>query len=324
MASGSRKCQSPKRYLIKEIARNQKRAFMPVYLIRLLLVNSLVLYSHTVYAWGSQGHQLICDAAYRQLNTDNQQAIDSLIKQLPMRDKALLNQFLRRKTTHPIRFADACSWPDAIRKLKTYASFARWHYVNTDRASHSVDYRHCLHGCVVTAITTHYRVLKDSQHPWTQLQALMFLGHWIGDIHQPLHAGFASDRGGNRIKVIFQNEEVSLHWVWDSLILDQALDNQWGSLQELLNQQRTPVLEDDVNQSLNEQVLDWAWESAKASRAPSVGYCRQQNGECMEPVASPSIRVLSKQYTETHWSVVQQRITLASQRLARALANALN
>ncbi|CAI5533702.1 unnamed protein product [Closterium sp. Naga37s-1] len=54
-------------------------------------------------------------------------------------------------------------------------------------------------------------------------QALMFLAHFAGDIHQPLHVGFTSDLGGNRVHVTWFKRKTNLHAVWDSFIIDSAI-----------------------------------------------------------------------------------------------------
>jgi S1/P1 Nuclease len=55
--------------------------------------------------------------------------------------------------------------------------------------------------CVVSAIEDDFAVLASSDSTDEEkLAALKFLGHWVGDIHQPLHAGFQDDRGGNHVR----------------------------------------------------------------------------------------------------------------------------
>ncbi len=58
--------------------------------------------------------------------------------------------------------------------------------------------------CVIRAIAVHIDTLR---HPTAsavdKVEALKFLGHFVGDVHQPLHAGDAEDRGGNAIRVRF-------------------------------------------------------------------------------------------------------------------------
>jgi hypothetical protein len=48
---------------------------------------------------------------------------------------------------------------------------------------------------------------------------IKILCHLIGDLHQPLHVGYGTDRGGNSIEVEFINKETNLHKVWDTEII---------------------------------------------------------------------------------------------------------
>ena len=59
-------------------------------------------------------------------------------------------------------------------------------------------------------------VLRDRQAPRPdRIEALKFLVHFVGDVHQPLHAGYGVDRGGNDIKVWFYGDNTNLHSLWD-------------------------------------------------------------------------------------------------------------
>ena len=55
--------------------------------------------------------------------------------------------------------------------------------------------------------------LPPDQHT----QALKFLMHFIGDIHQPLHTENEA-RGGNSIPVLFEESHKNLHGIWDTEI----------------------------------------------------------------------------------------------------------
>jgi hypothetical protein len=55
-----------------------------------------------------------------------------------------------------------------------------------------------------------------------KLAALKFPGHWVGDIHQPLHARFQDERGGNHVRTLGSSCE-SLHTLWDSCIVEERL-----------------------------------------------------------------------------------------------------
>ena len=83
---------------------------------------------------------------------------------------------------------------------------------------------------VIRAIATPIGTLRNQTVSATdKAEALKFLSHFVGDLHQPLHAGRAEDRGGNAIRVRFLGEETSLHEVWDGgLIAGMGLD--WRAL----------------------------------------------------------------------------------------------
>jgi hypothetical protein len=77
-------------------------------------------------------------------------------------------------------------------------------------------------GDSVTALAQFKATLLDKDASLEQKQlALRFIVHIIGDLHQPLHAGNGTDRGGNDVKVRFFWEDSNLHRVWDSQMLDR-------------------------------------------------------------------------------------------------------
>ncbi|KAI9070599.1 hypothetical protein K1719_047438 [Acacia pycnantha] len=53
-------------------------------------------------------------------------------------------------------------------------------------------------------------------------EALLFLSHFVGDAHQPLHLGFLGDIG-NRVKLRWYDNETNLHQVWDDMIIGSAM-----------------------------------------------------------------------------------------------------
>ncbi len=74
--------------------------------------------------------------------------------------------------------------------------------------------------CVVAQLDRFEDELRDQRLPsHGRLEALNFVVHFIGDVHQPLHASDIDDRGGNNVKVIFNGRATNLHAVWDTWIL---------------------------------------------------------------------------------------------------------
>jgi hypothetical protein len=93
-------------------------------------------------------------------------------------------------------FSDSCIWPDHPRQR------ASEHFVNLprDSAGLSSETWPSAEACVVTAIKRDFEVLSSSNASRAQkLESLKFLGHWVGDIHQPLHVSFEDDWGGSSL-----------------------------------------------------------------------------------------------------------------------------
>ncbi len=147
-------------------------------------------------AWGPQGHSIIAEIAQQRLKPEVWQAIQDefSIKQL----------------------ADVANWADHIKSKRKETR--PWHYCNIAEGEISyIRERDCADGnCVTEKILEFTKRLQGSKVKGrNRKEALMYLVHFVGDIHQPLHLGNAVDRGGNTIKVIVQGESTNLHAVWD-------------------------------------------------------------------------------------------------------------
>jgi len=151
----------------------------------------------------------------------------------------IAEQFLEPTTVKQIRdllaienvttLADVSTWADEIRLQ--HPETAPWHYVNIpihpppgEVEGYDAS-RDCPHDdCIVAKIKQFEVMLADRQTPERQrLEALKYLVHFVGDIHQPLHVSDNSDRGGNDVVVTFQGYPTNLHAVWDTGIIEPAL-----------------------------------------------------------------------------------------------------
>lgn len=108
-------------------------------------------------------------------------------------------------------------WADRIRRDPGYERSGPWHYMNVADVSSVDAFEHPPEGDVLWAIEHFSAVLADwTEAPAARLEALKFLVHFVVDIHQPLHVGRASDRGGNTIELKFRGERTNLHRFWDT------------------------------------------------------------------------------------------------------------
>ena len=160
------------------------------------------------HAWGSEGHQVIALIAQSQLSSKARAEVDRLLAVEP-------GETMESVST----------WADEHRNPST----AVWHYVNFPRGDCVFDeQRDCADGyCVVGAIRRQLQVLASNAPDDKRLTALKYVVHFVGDVHQPLHAGFMDDKGGNKYQLQAFMKGSNLHAVWDSgLIKNLAEDAQ--------------------------------------------------------------------------------------------------
>lgn len=161
-----------------------------------------VLWSPQALAWGDLGHEVVCQIAFQELTPQARSAVRALIANDP--------EF---KT-----FAKSCTWPDDPPRQRPPE-----HYVNLDRAAAAFGDHACPEAdrCVVSAILNDTRDLVLIDDESEQLRLLKSLGHWVGDVHQPMHVSFEDDRGANSVNV---GEPCggNLHAVWDSCVIERA------------------------------------------------------------------------------------------------------
>ena len=138
------------------------------------------------WTWGSQGHQIIATIAQSQLTPAARKEVDRLLA-------LVLGATLESVST----------WADEHRNPAT----AAWHYINMPRGNCVYEAeRDCPDGrCVVEAIQRQADILQSSASDDKKLLALKYLVHFVGDVHQPLHAGYADDRGGNTYQLAKTN-----------------------------------------------------------------------------------------------------------------------
>jgi hypothetical protein len=177
---------------------------------RLLLAASLLLVPVSANAWSTLGHRLTARLAMDYLSTDARKEIARLLGGESL--------------------ADASTWADSIRNQRRETS--PWHYINVPVDSSFEGWsRFCPpEGCILAAIDRYATILADRKRPDAErAEALRFLIHFVGDLHQPLHVGDRGDRGGNNVKVTWQGRPTNLHTVWDSYLISSAgLDeDQW-------------------------------------------------------------------------------------------------
>ena len=240
---------------------------------------------------------------------------------------------LRYVITHlgdGIDMMDGTSWADSDDANLRYPDSFDFHHSHTPYRNCS-DFdmgRDCRNGrCLVTGIAESASIISDPTVPEiTRKDHFKFLVHYMGDIHQPMHTGFAEDHGGVDIALSFP-PGISLHEVWDYEILNRVMGGESGkNVVKLIDQQSVKLCEDkQYRESLwignirynpvntSESLIEFA--SAIASETATTITCerayRDLSGKFIETGDS-----LSRNYLRENGPVVVHQLTKAAIRTA--------
>lgn len=248
----------------------------------------------SVHAWGRQGHAIVAELAQRRLSPAAEAEVERL---------------LAAENTKSL--ADIASWADELRddpsREELSKATAKLHYINfrSDDCTY-VPPRDCPGDqCVVGGLAKYVSVLADRSQPdATRLEALKFVVHFVGDVHQPLHAGYRDDKGGNLFQVQFQGKGTNLHSVWDSGLLGTH-GNDWRAYAGELDA-RSPATLPPPIAPLENPYAQWAEQSCAATRD-----------------IYPDGHKIDDAYVTAELPVAEGQLRVAGERLAEVLNRAL-
>jgi hypothetical protein len=247
-------------------------------------------------AWGKEGHKIVCMVAFRLAAPATQ---------------AEIRRLMRLDSEFPA-FEESCSWPDHPRQRGSE------HIVHVPRTAAKLDADCPLADkCVVTAIKKDLAVLSSKSPSDTdKLASLKFLAHWVGDVHQPLHAAFKDDRVGTGIAVAGECNG-NLHAAWDVCLVIKAVGRDTAQAATDIVQALTPAQRKEWSAS---GPRAWANESFAIAVRPGTKYCVRHGPAC-DRSAGPV--VIDAAYVQAQSAIVRARLARAGVRLARLLDSAL-
>lgn len=191
----------------------------------LVLLGSLVISARPAAAFWEYGHETVAAVAWANVKPATRVRISRL----------LAREALVRTPECPAKTIEQASvWADCVKPLKDADGKSRfgyaynWHFQNVNVCRPFDLTGPCKDGnCVSAQIAREVAVLKGrTASDEARLEALLFLIHFVGDLHQPLHAGDKGDRGGNDLKAkygIYGNDKFGLHQVWDGPLAERAI-----------------------------------------------------------------------------------------------------
>jgi hypothetical protein len=299
----------------------------------------IIVSACNVFAWGRDGHRIVCRIAFQSLSKEDQQEVERLTKAY----KTPPDNDLKIEG-----YPDACIFPDVARSRAVdarkkgettspwihFEPFNAWHFLNVARSVKQIPASACANNCVVFAIEKHSHDLQTATNDQDRAEALIFLGHWVGDIHQPLHISYEKDQGGNLIQPVTggfypipriadkPDATLNLHSVWDSGIIRQDLPG--PDVLVFADMLQATITSAQRKAWLTSKPLQWAQESYDITTSPEVKYCKRTSCDAgCEALATPG-RVLTEAYQDEFADDVELRLEQAGTRLASLIHAALH
>ena len=208
------------------------------------------------------------------------------------------------------------------------------HFLNVPRGARTIEPANLCptaDRCVASAILNDARDLATAQDPSEKLRLLKSLGHWVADIHQPMHVSFEDDKGANFIDATGLCA-VSLHLAWDMCIVEKQIGTGETAVAAAL---RSEIKDEDrkawAPASLDAAaVATWANESLAIAESPFAQYCFRHADGCWYSVderqfsgTKRKVEITAK-YLEEEAPVVRERLKRAGIRLGAILNSAFS
>ncbi|MFI5396179.1 MAG: S1/P1 nuclease [Candidatus Binatia bacterium] len=308
-----------------------------------VLLLLLVCVPTPVHPWGCEGHETIALLAETHLTSHARKMVHDLLEGSPADPRM-------QRFCHPTArsvMAEASTWADDVRAddASPFHGTGQWHFINIPRGASPGDLRRfcpARTGCVLTAINHQLAAVRSGRSDRRRVDALRFIIHLIGDLHQPLHCATNNDLGGNCVPVTYLGIEPqlspdhpeddvyqpNLHTVWDTSIIRRIMEHRspmWFAdflehrfQSQLMLWQRKTI---DFNQ--------WAWESHQLAEQRAYGLLpapiRAERPERVAQCNAMSERILAlherltERYQNTAAPVVEEQLAKAAIRLAMVL-----
>jgi hypothetical protein len=299
----------------------------------------LLFWPSTTLAWGCKGHQTVALLAEKHLTPEAKQFVQKLLTENPVDPK--LNRYCGGASREPM--ADAATWADDVRGERKNGP---WHYIDIPRGAQRGPLEpYCgPEGCVTKAISEQLAILKDAKADAAKrADALRYIIHFVGDLHQPLHTVTNADEGGNCVPVKYFRRNPrehnhsftpNLHSLWDTAIPERDAEGaDPAEYAEMLDSQFSADVESWQKAGIH--VDEWAWEgfdfaesTAYGNLTPKIGIepnvavhsCSDDNN-IGERLLHQNI-VAGESYQEKAAPVVEKRLAEAGVRLAMILNDA--
>lgn len=297
-------------------------------------------------AWGANSHVTICEVAYRNLTPVAREQLNEILQTQGAGTVVRGRDGVERR--HYRRFNEGCLEEDERPRRHP-----KDHFVNVSRDLPAIMGDSCPvsassgspQSCIFAGLRRDLGILVDrGRTKEDRAFALMAIGHWIGDLHQPLHISFADDAGGNGVAARLQGRcgmsryhVENMHGLWDNCLPEAGLFERvrqrsdfkrtW-SLRTIAYRAADTLM---ANTDLAEETAyaasepwQWAAESYAITLAPATAYCGVSGATCASIFHDGASRQIGQDYLSANKAVAEDRIAKAGFRLAHLLNRALD
>jgi hypothetical protein len=258
-------------------------------------------------AYWEYGHETVAHIAQANMSPKARANIQRLLRATPM---------LGTPKCAMRNIADVSVWADCIKGDRLRWGYTNsWHYQNVDICKPFDLKSACADGnCVSAQIDRNFALLSNKALPaHVRLEALAFLIHFVGDIHQPLHAGDRADRGGNDLKATYGvMPGYNLHSVWDGLLADRALSGAPIIVRVFSPAEKAAIVQGNVRM--------WSEENWAVSK--NIAYPRAMDGDACGAKPSAPVSIDEADVAASR-AALRQQVERGGIRLARLLDEAL-
>jgi len=272
---------------------------------------ALFAFAAPAQAYWEYGHESVARIAWLQMRPDSRAKVAALLRQ---------GRLLETPECPVATIEQASVWADCIKPLGDRFTYAySWHYQNVDVCKPFDLKVACKDGnCVSAQIERNARLLADKSVPVRErLMALAFLTHFVGDLHQPMHAGDHADLGGNKVAATYGiiAGRTNLHSIWDGWLAERAISTPPAGPAALLAQisaaDRTRIASGGVEE----------WSKEMWGKARDLAYQTLVGDPCgAGPVERP---VMDEAKVRALIPAVREDIVEGGIRLARLIDDAL-
>lgn len=323
-----------------------------------------LLWGHvaSVHAWGCKGHQTVAVIAEAHLSTQAKSLVDRVLGEFRSSFPGYVPPTKYGCDPALGGLAGVASWPDDV---KVYGVDDKWHFVDVPRGTTDPAKIKEVCGtpssCVVRAIHDQIERLRTATVGKDRAAALAYVVHFLGDVHQPLHAATNGDRGGNCVAVWEGNQppqatgtdpdfyRPELHGEWDTTLLEADIAARGyekamtavGGVGKPADLKRYAAFLDKKfaryadGWSVDTAPEQWAWEGFKAAESIAYGELHPavadepdvivdkcaDNDEIGKRMRAKHVR-FDRAYRKDARALIEKRLAQAGVRLAMVLNTA--